>query len=69
MVRRPRGSGVPDDLADLDAVDGDRVTGRRVRPDLFRRRPRRLLGFENDYPRPAPSSRLTSSGDEAWAPA
>jgi len=67
MVRRPRASGVPHDLADLDAVDGDRITGRRIRPDLFRRCPRRLLGFENDYP----SARAVVKadpvpGDEAW---
>src|SRR6187200_3337274 len=48
--RLPNESGVPDDLADLDAVDGDRVASRRVRPDLLRRCPRGLLGFEDDHP-------------------
>jgi hypothetical protein len=45
-----RASRVPDDFADLDAVDGDRVACRRVRLDPFRRRLRGLFGFEDDHP-------------------
>jgi hypothetical protein len=42
-------SGSLDDFADLDGVDCDRVTCRRVGPELLRRRPRRLLGFEDEH--------------------
>jgi hypothetical protein len=41
---------VPDDFADLDAVNRDGVARRRVRPDPFRRRLRGLFGFEEDHP-------------------
>jgi len=62
-----RASGVPDDLADLDAVDGDRVASRRVRPDLFRGCPRGLLGFEDDYPSAGAVVEADPvPGDEAW---
>jgi hypothetical protein len=42
-------SGVSDDFADFNAVDGDCVARRRVRSDPFRRRLRVLFGIEDDH--------------------
>jgi hypothetical protein len=39
-----------DDYTDLDALDGDGVSRRRVGPELLRCGLRRLLRFERDHP-------------------
>jgi hypothetical protein len=48
-VRRSYVSDTLDDFADLDAVDRDGISWRRVAPQLLRCRLRRLFGLERDH--------------------